>query len=82
MSIRRNWCDVCRGDCTPADVILKCSACPKRFHRDCIANKGTRKKKWMCATCADARPDDKSKKRRKLALKNRILAVKRAHRVP
>ena len=78
MSIRRRWCDVCRGDIEPSDQFVKCISCPRRFHQECIQVKSAEKHSWKCTTCQEE-PDGEDTKTVKKQKRKRILAVKTAH---
>ena len=78
MSIRRRWCEVCRGDIESSDQFLKCSACPRRFHQECVAVPSAEKRVWKCTACREE-PDDDDTKAAKEIKRKRIRAVKAAH---
>ena len=80
MSISRNWCDVCRGDFTSDDVVIKCTACPRKFHADCIS-KYRKTKRWKCARCVETGAAKRSKNPLNESLIKLNAAVKRVHKV-
>ncbi|KAK1444511.1 SNF2/RAD54 helicase family protein [Babesia gibsoni] len=36
MAPRRGWCKLCQDDYKSEDIIVKCTSCPKSFHRECL----------------------------------------------
>lgn len=74
MSVRTHWCDVCRGDAEGSDDLIKCSACPRRFHVECAGLQTKPDKTWSCAGCVDGKRKGSSS-----SLKARIRAVRAAH---
>ncbi|GFE53323.1 SNF2 family N-terminal domain containing protein [Babesia ovis] len=36
MAPRRGWCKLCQDDYKVGDAIIKCTSCPKSYHRECL----------------------------------------------
>ncbi|EDO08255.1 SNF2 family N-terminal domain containing protein [Babesia bovis T2Bo] len=36
MAPRRGWCKLCQDDYKSGDSIIKCTSCPKSYHRECL----------------------------------------------
>ncbi|CDR96800.1 SNF2 family N-terminal domain containing protein, putative [Babesia bigemina] len=36
MAPRRSWCKLCQDDYKTGDAIIKCTSCPKSYHRECL----------------------------------------------
>ncbi|GBE58871.1 SNF2 family N-terminal domain containing protein [Babesia ovata] len=36
MAPRRSWCKLCQDDYRAGDAIVKCTSCPKSYHRECL----------------------------------------------
>ena len=53
MTTRTYWCDICRGEAETSDALLKCKACPKRFHLDCAGLQTKPTQRWICQCCTD-----------------------------
>ncbi|KAK3286291.1 hypothetical protein CYMTET_6147 [Cymbomonas tetramitiformis] len=51
MAMRRNWCDICRGD----DDLFPCTTCPRKFHSECakVARVPEPGSGWQCQACND-----------------------------
>eukprot|EP01052_Picozoa_sp_SAG31_P010734 SAG31_NODE_596_length_13674_cov_3.806409_8_plen_83_part_00 len=56
--MQRNWCEVCRGGSDGgADLLLPCSSCPRKFHRECAGlglGSAAVPGRWRCAQCCAA----------------------------
>jgi hypothetical protein len=87
--MKRNWCHVCRGGREgDSDRLVKCSTCARRFHRECCnapkAVTGCPAPSWSCPDCvedAQQGPADRAaEKAFKLAVKQRVSAVRACHR--
>ena len=76
MSVRTHWCDVCRGDAEKSDDLIKCTACPRKFHVECARLSTKPGKAWKCGSCASGGADASAASQ----LKKRIIAVKAAHK--
>lgn len=82
----RTWCDTCRGDSSRDDQLLKCTSCPKRFHKECAGLRTHPGDDWECPHCVnDKLLDDGSnnngkKKGSKNVVKKRITEVRKVHR--
>lgn len=83
----RTWCDTCRGDSSRDDQLLKCTSCPKRFHKECAGLRVHPGDDWECPHCVnDKLLDDgsnnngKKKGSSKNVVKKRITEVRKVHR--
>ena len=83
----RTWCDTCRGDSSKDDQLLKCTSCPKRFHKECAGLRTHPGDDWECPHCVnDKLLDDgsnnngKKKGSSKNVVKKRITEVRKVHR--
>ena len=76
MSVRTHWCDVCRGDAEKCDDLIKCTACPRKFHLECAGLSTKPGKAWKCGSCADGGGDAPAASK----LKKQVTAVKAAHK--
>lgn len=87
---KRNWCDTCRGDGSFSDALLRCTSCPRRFHKECAGLRSDPGSNWSCPFCAAEERDgedpvhsssSKSKRSRGASkIKKRIAAVRKCHK--
>ena len=87
---KRNWCDTCRGDGSFSDALLRCTSCPRRFHKECAGLRSDPGSNWSCPFCAAEERDrddpvhsssSKSKRGRGASkIKKRIAAVRKCHK--
>jgi len=84
---KRNWCDTCRGDGSAFDALLRCTSCPRRFHKECAGLRSDPGSNvWSCPYCVaeerDIDPDNSSKSKRggQSIIKKRITAVRKCHK--
>lgn len=73
MSITRSWCDTCRGD-ADGEALIKCAACPRKYHLACAGLRARAKKGWKCPHCARGAAGAS------VEATARIKQVKRAHK--
>mmetsp|Transcript_6913 Transcript_6913/g.15782 ORF Transcript_6913/g.15782 Transcript_6913/m.15782 type:complete len:988 (+) Transcript_6913:60-3023(+) len=78
---KRNWCDTCRGDGSKYDELLRCTSCPRRFHKECAGLRTTPGTGWACPHCVAEEEDRGSNNRKGMTtVKKRIAAVRKCHR--
>lgn len=77
--MRRFWCDRCRDGTEKGEVLLKCSACPRRFHRECIEVALGKDGTFKCRACEGGADEDLDEKERAKAVKACIARVRAEH---
>ena len=78
MSIRRAWCDVCRGGADgSADDLVQCSTCPRKFHRECV--KIPKKGVFTCPHCSAGSAETAQEKQSAATAKACITRVRGLH---
>ena len=77
--MRRAWCDRCRDGADKGDVLLKCSACPRRFHRECIEVALGKDSTFKCRACEEEGSSDAEEQERAKAVKASIARVRAEH---
>ena len=70
--MQRRWCDWCRGGADDGDNLVKCCACPRRFHRECCSggvwrSTATSGGTLTCAVCNRAETNQQDERNGKAA---------------
>jgi len=77
--MQRNWCDLCRDSPDAGEPLVKCTACPRRFHKECCAAGTKGGEPWRCKACSAGAGSTAEDKKTGKVSKERTKLVRAAH---